>query len=113
MAQRYLDTWFRWDLLGTLPLHLIGVAATLGAPAPFRVLTVALCKVPLCARLLRLGHKLSEISSVGVFRVLLQMFGFIMGAPPRPPRSPPAASHTCGCTRELLGLAPPAYRLQM
>ena len=88
VAQRYLNTWFWWDFFGTLPLHLIGAAATLGTPTPFRVLIIALCKVPLCARLLRLGHKLSEISSVGVFRVLLQMFGFIMGAPPpRPPRA--------------------------
>ena len=80
VAQRYLETWFRWDLLGTLPLHLIAAAATLGAPTRVQVLAMAVCKVPIGARLMRLGHKLGEISSVGVFRVLLQMFGFIMGA---------------------------------
>ena len=32
VAQRYLNTWFWWDFFGTLPLHLIGAAATLGTP---------------------------------------------------------------------------------
>ena len=42
------------------------------------MLTIAICKIPICMRLLRLAPKLDELSSVGYFRVVVQMFEFIM-----------------------------------
>ena len=80
VAKRYWNGWFMWDLVATLPYHLVGAIVTVGQSDSNRVLIVGLCKIPVCSRLLRLSHKLDELTSVGYFRVVLQMFGFMMVA---------------------------------
>lgn len=78
VAQRYWEGWFAWDLLATLPYHLVATVALIAQPGAQRMLAVGICKVPIGMRLFRLTHKLDELSSVGFFRVVLQVV-------PRPP----------------------------
>jgi hypothetical protein len=80
VAARYRSGWFMYDLLASLPYHLVGAIVTFGLSGGAHTLTVAICKIPICMRLGRIWRKLDEISSVGYFRVVLQMLGFIMVA---------------------------------
>ena len=107
VARRYSEGWFVWDLVATLPYHIIGTLATIGAPSETRMLVVGLCKIPVCMRLPRLTHKLDEISSVGYFRVVLQVRTRNTHTPiPWPPPVPSACAQRATTNRVPL-LRPP------
>jgi len=78
--KRYCDSWFTIDLLGSLPYALLAYIFTIGQSDPTRTLVIAVAKMPLCLRMLRLSHKLDEMSSTGYSHVMLQMLAFILVA---------------------------------
>ena len=61
-------TRFFWDLVATMPYHVIGALSTLGSSGSVQMLTVAICKIPICIRLFRLAHKLDEVTPHTVLR---------------------------------------------
>lgn len=80
VARSYRDGWFAYDLIATLPYHLLGGFSTLAASSSARTLVVATCKIPICLRL-------------GACRVPRRPIPTHCSphAPPRPLARPPAA----------------------
>ena len=74
VAERYRQGWLVYDVIATVPYHIVGFVATLNAPTHrTRVFAERCSKIPFCLRIFRLYHKLEDISSQGYFRVVLQM----------------------------------------